>query len=491
MDDLLQLIDSVTISLVAFFRNFIDTALPEAIRPWFEGDSGTYLFMGLTGGVVVVLLLGTGLLLRRKPQLPAPDLKKEPPAKKAKKANKVPEAPSEIPGIPSQATPELSEKEMAKKLAKLEKAQRKQQKALESEEEAIRKRKEAERLEKVMAEEKRLQEEIAQKEEDRRKQQVLQKELKLAEDTTPAPPKSFKERLIQGLSKTRGSLVQGIGNLVLGKKEIDEETLDDLEELLISADIGVETTQRIIDSITEKVERGVLNNADALRDTIKAEIVEIMEKRYKQTSSETTKPLVLLFIGVNGVGKTTTIGKIAAQYRQEGKKVILGAGDTFRAAAIEQLSEWSKRAEVDIIAKSSGSDPSSVMYEAVQKAIDENYDVVICDTAGRLHTKANLMEELKKMVRVMKKLIPDAPHEVFLVLDATTGQNAIIQAREFRGVTDLTGLIVTKLDGTAKGGVVIGIVNEFDVPVRYIGVGESIDDLRPFDAQQFTESLFA
>lgn len=201
--------------------------------------------------------------------------------------------------------------------------------------------------------------------------------------------------------------------------------------------------------------------------------------------------MILLFVGVNGVGKTTTIGKIAAQYRQQGKKVLMGAGDTFRAAAIEQLVEWSRRADCDIIQKESGSDPSAVMYETVQKGIDEDYDVVICDTAGRLHTKKNLMEELKKMVRVIRKLIPDAPHEILLVLDATTGQNAIFQTREFMEATDLTGLIITKLDGTSKGGVVIGIVNEFDIPVRYIGVGEQVEDLRPFDAQQFTESIFA
>ena len=224
---------------------------------------------------------------------------------------------------------------------------------------------------------------------------------------------------------------------------------------------------------------------------IQLEIQKIMSKTYAVLGTAERKPLILLFVGVNGVGKTTTIGKIAAQYRQQGKKVLMGAGDTFRAAAIEQLVEWSRRADCDIIQKEPGSDPSAVMYETVQKGIDEDYDVVICDTAGRLHTKKNLMEELKKMVRVIRKLIPDAPHEILLVLDATTGQNAIFQTREFMEATDLTGLIITKLDGTSKGGVVIGIVNEFDIPVRYIGVGEQVEDLRPFDAQQFTESIFA
>jgi fused signal recognition particle receptor len=239
------------------------------------------------------------------------------------------------------------------------------------------------------------------------------------------------------------------------------------------------------------VERKELTNPQVLQSEIQQEIEKIMSKTYPVPGTSERKPLILLFVGVNGVGKTTTIGKIAAQYRQQGKKVLMGAGDTFRAAAIDQLVEWSKRADCEIVQKDPGSDPSAVMYETVQKGIDEDYDVVICDTAGRLHTKKNLMEELKKMVRVIRKLIPDAPHEVLLVLDATTGQNAIFQTREFMQAADLTGLIITKLDGTSKGGVVIGIVNEFDIPVRYIGIGEQVDDLRPFDAKQFTESIFA
>ena len=278
---------------------------------------------------------------------------------------------------------------------------------------------------------------------------------------------------------------------VLGKKEIDEDLLDDLEEVLISSDIGPETTQRILESITAKVERKELTNPEVLQKEIQLEIEKIMSKTYTVPSASECKPLILLFVGVNGVGKTTTIGKIAAQYCQQGKKVLMGAGDTFRAAAIDQLAEWSKRADCDIVKKEPGSDPSAVMYETVQKSLDEDYDVVICDTAGRLHTKKNLMEELKKMIRVIRKLIPDAPHEVLLVLDATTGQNAIFQTREFLEAADLTGLVITKLDGTSKGGVVIGIVNEFDIPVRYIGLGEQIKDLRLFDAKQFTESIFA
>ncbi|MEC9459756.1 MAG: signal recognition particle-docking protein FtsY, partial [SAR324 cluster bacterium] len=295
----------------------------------------------------------------------------------------------------------------------------------------------------------------------------------------------------KGVDKTRTHILDNLSEVVLGKKEIDEDLLDDLEEVLIGSDIGPETTQRILESITEKVERKELTNPEVLQKEIQLEIEKIMSKTYPVPGTSERKPLILLFVGVNGVGKTTTIGKIAAQYRQQGEKVLMGAGDTFRAAAIEQLAEWSMRADCDIVQKDPGSDPSAVMYETVQKGLDEDYDVVICDTAGRLHTKKNLMEELKKMIRVIRKLIPDAPHEVLLVLDATTGQNAIFQTREFLEAANLTGMVVTKLDGTSKGGIVIGIVNEFDIPVRYIGIGEQIEDLRPFDAKQFTESLFA
>ena len=330
-------------------------------------------------------------------------------------------------------------------------------------------------------------------EEERRNQQVLGREIEKEAEIEESPEKadSFIERLRKGVDKTRTHILDNLSEAVLGKKEIDEDLLDDLEEVLIGSDIGPETTQRILESITEKVERKELTNPEVLQKEIQLEIEKIMSKTYPVPGTSERKPLILLFVGVNGVGKTTTIGKIAAQYRQHGKKVLMGAGDTFRAAAIEQLAEWSMRADCDIVQKDPGSDPSAVMYETVQKGLDEDYDVVICDTAGRLHTKKNLMEELKKMIRVIRKLIPDAPHEVLLVLDATTGQNAIFQTREFLEAADLTGMVITKLDGTSKGGVVIGIVNEFDIPVRYIGIGEQVEDLRPFDAKQFTESLFA
>ncbi|MBF0286198.1 MAG: signal recognition particle-docking protein FtsY [SAR324 cluster bacterium] len=385
---------------------------------------------------------------------------------------------------------EISEKGTDKQLAKLEKAHLKRQKQEEKEQKALQEKKNEARLSQIAEEERLIQEKLTKIEEERRQTKVLQSDLIPDQEETPAEPASFMERLKQGMAKTRSNLIEGIGGIVLGKKEIDEDTLDDLEELLYTADIGPETTNRIIEVLHHKLARNELNDPKTLRITVQEEIIKIMEKSYPSATVDHTKPLVLLFIGVNGVGKTTTIGKIAAQYQQAGKRVLMGAGDTFRAAAIEQLEEWSKRANSDFVSKKAGSDPSSVMYETVSKAIQENYDVVICDTAGRLHTKANLMEELKKMIRVIKKVIPDAPHEIFLVLDATTGQNAIFQVREFREIAEITGLIITKLDGTAKGGVVIGIVNEFDIPVRYIGVGESIQDLQPFNASEFTESLF-
>ena len=361
------------------------------------------------------------------------------------------------------------------------------------EEKKIQESKEATKIEKAQQREKVVLDQIASLEEQKQGIHVLQKDLTYAHEPSEkfVQTDSFLDRLREGVDKTRKHILNNLSDTVLGKKEINDELMDDLEEVLISSDIGPETTQRILEVITNKVERKELNNPKALQKEIEYEIQRIMTKKYQVKENTDRKPFILLFVGVNGVGKTTSIGKIAAQYRQKGKKVLLGAGDTFRAAAIEQLAEWSKRADCDLVQKTSGADPSAVIFESVQKGIDGDYDVVICDTAGRLHTKKNLMEELKKMVRVIRKLIPDAPHEVFLVLDATTGQNAIFQTREFLQAVDLTGLIINKLDGTSKGGVVIGIVNEFEIPVRFIGLGEQIDDLRPFDAQQFTKSIFS
>ena len=395
--------------------------------------------------------------------------------------------------LKNKAPHELSGRDKEQRLAKREKERAKELELQIKQEEKLQQEKEAAQIVKAEEREKGLQEQIASMEEERRNQQVLEREIeKEAEIEEPSEKAdSFIERLRKGVDKTRTHILENLSEAVLGKKEIDEDLLDDLEEVLIGSDIGPETTQRILESITEKVERKELTNPEVLQKEIQLEIEKIMSKTYPVPGTSERKPLILLFVGVNGVGKTTTIGKIAAQYRQQGKKVLMGAGDTFRAAAIEQLAEWSMRADCDIVQKDPGSDPSAVMYETVQKGLDEDYDVVICDTAGRLHTKKNLMEELKKMIRVIRKLIPDAPHEVLLVLDATTGQNAIFQTREFLEAADLTGMVITKLDGTSKGGVVIGIVNEFDIPVRYIGIGEQVEDLRPFDAKQFTESLFA
>jgi fused signal recognition particle receptor len=395
--------------------------------------------------------------------------------------------------LKNKAPQELSGRDKEKRLAQLEKERAKELELQIKQEEKLQQEKEAVQIAKAEEREKGLQEQIASMEEERRNQQVLEREIEKEAEIEEQPEKadSFIERLRNGVDKTRAHILNNLSEAVLGKKEIDEDLLDDLEEVLIGSDIGPETTQRILESITEKVERKELTNPQVLQKEIQLEIEKIMSKTYHVPGTSERKPLILLFVGVNGVGKTTTIGKIAAQYRQQGKKVLMGAGDTFRAAAIDQLEEWSKRADCDIVQKDPGSDPSAVMYETVQKGLDEDYDVVICDTAGRLHTKKNLMEELKKMIRVIRKLIPDAPHEVLLVLDATTGQNAIFQTREFLEAADLTGLVITKLDGTSKGGVVIGIVNEFDIPVRYIGIGEQVEDLRPFDAKQFTESLFA
>ena len=395
--------------------------------------------------------------------------------------------------LKNKAPHELSRRDKEQRLAQREKERAKELELQIKQEEKLQQEKEAAQIAKAEELEKDLQEQIASMEEERRNQQVLEREIEKDAEIEEPPEKadSFIERLRKGVGKTRTHILDNLSEAVLGKKEIDEDLLDDLEEVLIGSDIGPETTQRILESITEKVERKELTNPEVLQKEIQLEIEKIMSKTYPVPGTSERKPLILLFVGVNGVGKTTTIGKIAAQYRQQGKKVLMGAGDTFRAAAIEQLAEWSMRADCDIVQKDPGSDPSAVMYETVQKGLDEDYDVVICDTAGRLHTKKNLMEELKKMIRVIRKLIPDAPHEVLLVLDATTGQNAIFQTREFLEAADLTGMVITKLDGTSKGGVVIGIVNEFDIPVRYIGIGEQVEDLRPFDAKQFTESLFA
>jgi len=303
-------------------------------------------------------------------------------------------------------------------------------------------------------------------------------------------------RLKEGLAKTRESVMNKVTRVIKAKRKIDEELLEEIEEILILGDVGVTTTSRIIDNLRERVKRERYEDAGELHRLLREEIASLFEKHDVQTDGTAIEippdvsPYVIMVVGVNGVGKTTTIGKLAYNYRTSGKSVIIGAADTFRAAANEQLEVWAKRAEVDIIQQKHGSDPAAVAYDTLQSALSRNSEVVIIDTAGRLHTKSNLMEELKKIKRVMSKLMPDAPHEVLLVLDATTGQNAIQQAKQFDLAVDLTGLVITKLDGTAKGGVVIGISSELAMPVKYIGVGEQIDDLQVFDDDAFVQALF-
>ncbi|MHC1726437.1 MAG: signal recognition particle-docking protein FtsY [Syntrophobacteraceae bacterium] len=305
-----------------------------------------------------------------------------------------------------------------------------------------------------------------------------------------APKSGFFRRLRERLSKTREKFVSRVDRLVLGKKIIDEDLLDELEEILITSDLGVKTTEMLLRKVADKVKRKELSDPSKLREQIREEIRGVLEVEAPPLDYRADKPFVVMIIGVNGVGKTTTIGKLANQLKQQKFKPMMVAGDTFRAAAVEQLSIWGERAGVPVIKQKSGSDPSAVAYDALDAAVARDIDVLLMDTAGRMHTKVNLMEELKKIHRVVNKKMPAAPHEVFLVLDASTGQNALSQAKLFKEGIGLTGIILTKLDGTAKGGIIAAICDELKVPVRYIGIGESMDDLRPFDPDEFTRALF-
>ncbi|MDK7873628.1 signal recognition particle-docking protein FtsY, partial [Proteus mirabilis] len=300
----------------------------------------------------------------------------------------------------------------------------------------------------------------------------------------------FFSRLKKGLLKTRQNLGSGFMGLFRGKK-IDDELFEELEEQLLIADVGMDTTRKIINSLTQHASRKDLKDAESLYGKLREEMGDILNKVDKPLNIEGKKPFVILMVGVNGVGKTTTIGKLARQYQAEGKSVMLAAGDTFRAAAVEQLQVWGERNHIPVIAQHTGADPASVIFDAIQSAQAKGVDVLIADTAGRLQNKSHLMEELKKIVRVMKKLDEEAPHEVMLTLDASTGQNAVSQAKLFNETVGLTGLTLTKLDGTAKGGVIFSIADQFGIPIRYIGVGEGIEDLRPFKADDFIEALFA
>lgn len=303
------------------------------------------------------------------------------------------------------------------------------------------------------------------------------------------------EKLTTGLTKTRDSIIGKVQQLVISKSKIDDQLLSELEDILIAGDVGIETTNIILTRLKHRVKEEKYESTSQLITLLKDEVNSILisdtdNNAVLQIPDNITKPHVIMIVGVNGVGKTTTIGKMAYQYKQSGYKVVIGAADTFRVAANEQLEIWAQRANVDIIQQSQGADPASVAFDTINSAITKEADVVIIDTAGRLHTKTNLMEELKKIKRVMGKRLPGAPHEVMLVLDATTGQNGLQQVKYFAAAVDVTGLVLTKLDGTAKGGIVLAIVNELKIPVKFIGVGEQIDDLQPFNIKEFVDALF-
>ncbi|UBX49880.1 signal recognition particle-docking protein FtsY [Providencia alcalifaciens] len=364
----------------------------------------------------------------------------------------------------------------------------------EAEEKAERERQEAEAARLAEEEAARLAEEEAARiaEEEAEAARLAEEEAAKAQPVEQEKPKKegFFSRLKKGLLKTRQNLGSGFLGLFKGKK-IDDDLFEELEEQLLIADVGVETTRKIIDNLTQHASRKELKDAEALYGKLREEMSDILATVDKPLEIEGKKPYVILMVGVNGVGKTTTIGKLARQYQSEGKSVMLAAGDTFRAAAVEQLQVWGDRNNISVVAQHTGADPASVIFDAIQSAQAKGVDVLIADTAGRLQNKAHLMEELKKIVRVMKKLDESAPHEIMLTLDASTGQNAVSQAKIFNDAVGLTGITLTKLDGTAKGGVIFSIADQFGIPIRYIGIGEGIEDLRPFKADDFIEALFA
>ncbi len=300
------------------------------------------------------------------------------------------------------------------------------------------------------------------------------------------------KRLKEKIARSRGGFIRQLDELFTGRKEISPELLEEIEEILVMADMGISTVQEIIDRLQDEVSRGEISDPEALRDRLKEQIKAIFFRSENQNKldREGVRPWVILVVGVNGVGKTTSIAKLAWRFKQEGKEVILVAADTFRAAAVEQLQKWGERMGVPVVSQRPGADPSAVAFDGIETAISRGADVVIVDTAGRLHTQVNLMKELQKIKRVIGKKMQGAPHETLLVLDATTGQNAISQAKTFCEATDVTGIVLTKLDGTAKGGIVASIAHEMNIPVRYIGIGEQMEDLRPFDPDQFVEALF-
>ncbi len=313
--------------------------------------------------------------------------------------------------------------------------------------------------------------------------------LKLFKKAKKAQPDTPEANLQQSLEKTRRGFFSRMGDLFLGKKTIDDNLLEELETQLLIADVGIDATQQIITDLSEGISRKQLNDADAVMAHLQADLINILTPCQQPLEVTAAKPYVILMVGINGAGKTTTIGKLAKRLQNEGKQVLLAAGDTFRAAAVEQLQAWGERNQVPVIAQKAGADTAAVIFDALKAAEARGSDVVIADTAGRLHTQHNLMEELKKIVRVIQKFNPDAPHEVMLVLDSGTGQNALQQAKQFKEAVNVTGLTLTKLDGTAKGGIIFAIAKQLGLPIRFIGVGEGIDDLQPFDAKQFVDAL--
>lgn len=325
---------------------------------------------------------------------------------------------------------------------------------------------------------------------ERAQSQIDESEQAPAANDQPPAQESLWNRMQSGLARTSSNFAQGLGNLFLGKKEINEDLLEDIETQLLMADVGIDATTQIIDDLTRRLERKQLSDSDGLYLALKQSLSELLGKAESPLQLPNKKPAVILVVGVNGVGKTTTIGKLAKRYQAEGKSVMLAAGDTFRAAAVEQLQVWGERNNVPVVAQHTGADSASVIFDAIGSAQAKGIDLVIADTAGRLHNKSNLMEELSKVKRVMGRLDDSAPHEVLLVLDAGTGQNAINQAQQFIEAAGVTGLVLTKLDGTAKGGVIFALTQKFGLPVRFIGIGEGIDDLQPFDAKAFVKALF-
>ncbi len=300
-----------------------------------------------------------------------------------------------------------------------------------------------------------------------------------------------KQQLDEGLEKTKSSLFGKISKAIVGRTSVDDEFLDELEEILVTSDVGIDTTLKIIERLEERVSKDKYLGVAELNELLKDEITQLLSENDSKDINAEAKPYVIMVVGVNGVGKTTTIGKLANLYKNAGKKVVLGAADTFRAAAVDQIKIWGERVNVPVVSKGMNTDPAAVAFDTVDYGVKENADLILLDTAGRLHNKVNLMNELSKIKRVMSKVIPDAPHEVLLVLDASTGQNAFQQAKQFTAATDVSALALTKLDGTARGGVVLGISDQFKIPVKYIGIGEGINDIQHFEAKAFVESLFA